>query len=675
MDEVPWEQLGYWSGGGEAVAGLLREIASASPGEMAESSVGRLGGGLFRGSDRNEVYGAAPYLVPYLVELIGVVQQPSRGLLVDLVTDIAVAQPYRDVRDPWPGRDHAALARAAMAGKADELVRFLGDGSSRVVAGMARLLACLPEAAPTWVPALRARAEKGVKPTPDAGAAACVLAVAWLAAAESAEWFAGLLDSAAHRDLRAAAAVGVSLADPATDTESDTAVRLIADALADPGAVFERFEWDGDGLTPLGSALIRAEHRQRTVARDLLSRRGLREVDRALDIAWEAIRHWRAAPSELLPAVAELVRDLAAGPPSARRRRGFMRGPVESAVELIAESGQAAAEYADLLAEMLIGEPGEPWPTVAYPAVVGLARLGDSRCVPWLVAAFLDKAGQVKHLDAMDVLPSMTAHADALLPAMLKYLRSPRHGDPDDLRLLEALVTWGSAAAPLVSAIADRMQMFVGLALPLFGAIGPAAEEIVPRVRVLLDDERYEDVAAWAMWRITGEMGQAPAVLTDRLARGSGHLARDIGPLLEDLGPAAPAAVPVLWKQLDDAEHGHLYDRVAIARALWAITGDGDGLVAPLLSAITARPLPEEGFRRAAPALLAVEALGRLGSAAEAAVPEVEVIAYGRARVTERAVWGDEEYRRTARRALNLITRRPGAAAGHLPTCDSQELP
>ncbi|MGP3964388.1 hypothetical protein ACTWPT_51350 [Nonomuraea sp. 3N208] len=53
-----------------------------------------------------------------------------------------------------------------------------------------------------------------------------------------------------------------------------------------------------------------------------------------------------------------------------------------SAVSLIADSGQAASAYADLLAAMLTGDPAEPWPDVAAPAVEGLARLGDGRCVP-----------------------------------------------------------------------------------------------------------------------------------------------------------------------------------------------------------------------------------------------------------------------------------------------------
>ncbi|MFI6732483.1 hypothetical protein ACIBI9_06055 [Nonomuraea sp. NPDC050451] len=210
MDEVPWGRLGYWPGGPVAVPGLLREFAAAPSGSPDRSPVWRLRGGLFQGmSTPGEVYAAAPYLMPYLLEVVRIARQPHRGLVVDLMTDIALAQPHRDVSwDPAAGPEpnHAALARAAMTANVDAIARWLKDASPKVVARVARLLALLPEAAPRSLPALRARAERGVRPAGDVGAVTCVLAVAWLAAADHAEWFAGLRDAtAAHRDLRAMA--------------------------------------------------------------------------------------------------------------------------------------------------------------------------------------------------------------------------------------------------------------------------------------------------------------------------------------------------------------------------------------------------------------------------------------------------------------------------------------
>ncbi|MBT2233178.1 hypothetical protein [Nonomuraea sp. NEAU-A123] len=662
VDEVPWVGLGYWSGGQDVVPDLLREIAAAPSGTRVESPVWRLRHGLFKDIESREVFGAAPYLVPYLVEVTRIARQPHRGLVVDLMVDIADAQPHRDsFRDPaaGPEPDHATLARAAMVGRVDALVRLLHDVSPKVVMAVARLLACLPEAAPRSLPALRARAEKGARPAGDAGAVACVLAVAWLAAAEHAEWFAVLLDTAAaHRDLRATAAAGLALADPIAEPDRDAVIRLIADAQADPDSALQRIRWHGDGVTPISSALLRAEHWQRAVARDLLIRPGQQEIDQALQSAQEAIRHWRAASAELLPMVADRVPDLASAAPSSRRRRRLgQQDPLVNAVGLIADSGQAAAAYADLLAAMLTGDPTEPWPDVAVPAVEGLARLGDRRCVPWFAAAFLDEYGHVKHLNVRQLIPAMVVHADALMPALRTFLGpSQRSGGMTFGDCLDALVSWGAAAAPLVPAIAARVSpMYLSVALPLFGAIGPTAADVEPQVRAMLDDEQDGHEAAWALWRLTGEPGQAPTLLAGHLARYGGHAACDAAPMLEQFGPAAAIAVPVLREHFHDAEHGHLYDRVAIARALWAITGDSEGLVTPLLEAITARPLPVWGFRRPTSELLAVEALGMMGPAAAEAVPALESIAYGRARVTDRDAWADERYQHAAQRALASI--------------------
>ncbi|MFD1535686.1 hypothetical protein [Nonomuraea guangzhouensis] len=663
VDEVPWGRLGYWSGGPDAVPGLLREVAAAPSGTRVESPVWRLRDGLFNGIASREVLDAAPYLVPYLVEVTGIARQPHRGLVVDLMVDIAEAQSHRDVfRDPaaGPEPDHAALARAAMVDRVEAIVRLLDDVSPKVVVEAARLLACLPEAAPRSLPPLRARAEKGVRPAGDAGAVACVLAVAWLAAVDHASWFAALLDTtAAHRDLRATAAAGLVLADP-TAKPDNNAVIMLADVQADPGSALQRMRWHGDGITPISSALLRAEHWQQAVARKLLGHPGQQEIDQALHSALEAICYWRTAPAELLPIVAARAGDLASAAPSSRRRRRLgQEDPLVSAVRLIAESGQAAAAYADLLAAMLTGDPAEPWPDVAAPAVEGLARLGDGRCVPWLAAALLKEYGNVRQLNIREMIPAMASHTDALIPALRTFLSpSQRHGGMEFVDCLDALISWGAAAAPLVPAITARVSpMYLSVALPLFGAIGPAAADVEPQVRAMLDDDHAGHEAAWALWRITGEPGQAPALLAEHLARYGGHNAGDTAPMLEQLGPAAEIAVPVLREQFHDAEHGHLYDRVAIARALWAITGDSEGLVAPLLEAITARPLPAWGLRRPASELLAVEALGMMGRAAVGAVPALETIAYGKARVTDRDVWADEHYQHAAQRALTSINK------------------
>ncbi|NUW43089.1 hypothetical protein [Nonomuraea rhodomycinica] len=682
VDEVPWGRLGYDSRGGGRVGDLLREIVAARPGKGDDSPVWRLRHGLFVTHVPDEVCGAAPCLVPYLIEGARGARQPHRGLLLDLLTDMARSAPYRDVlRDAaaGPEPDHVALAREAMVAHADALVGFLDDVARKVVVAAARLLACLPEAAPTVLPALRARAEKGARVkirargakgqrsadgpgpmTADAGAVACVLAVAWLAAGDHVEWFSGLAGAEdAHRDVRAAAAAGLALAEPAAPPASEAAITLMADAEADPATTLQhtRIRWHGDAVTPLGTALIQAEHWQRALVRQLLARPGHRETDQALYLAGEAIASWRASAVELLPALAGKVRELRSVAPPHRRRIG-QEQPLVHAVRVISQAGQAAAPQADLMAEMLTGDPAGPWPEVAAPAVQTLAVLGDGRCVPWLAAAFRHGFGRLRDLDVLEAIPAMAAHADALMPALTHFLGPASRGSGgfEHLECMNALVSWREAAAPLLQPIADRLTTtYLASAFPLFAALGPAAAEVVPRVRAVLGDEAHRHEAAWTLWRITGETGEAPALLTRHLARYGGHSAGDVAPLLEEFGPAAEEAVPVLRALYHD-EFADRFDRVAIARALWAITGEPDGLVAPLRDAITTRPLPGDGWwRGAASALRAVEGLGMMGPAAAEAVPALEVIANGRARVTRRDVPADERYQRAARQALALI--------------------
>ncbi|MBB5781529.1 hypothetical protein [Nonomuraea jabiensis] len=98
----------------------------------------RLRHGLFGGVGSREVFGAAPYLVPYLLELARIARRPHRGLVMGLMVDIAVAEPYRDrFRDPaaGPEPDHAALARAAMVRHCAIIASVRGTGAA--VAGEA----------------------------------------------------------------------------------------------------------------------------------------------------------------------------------------------------------------------------------------------------------------------------------------------------------------------------------------------------------------------------------------------------------------------------------------------------------------------------------------------------------------------------------------------------------
>lgn len=89
-----------------------------------------------------------------------------------------------------------------------------------------------------------------------------------------------------------------------------------------------------------------------------------------------------------------------------------------------------------------------------------------------------------------------------------------------------------------------------------------------------------------------------------------------------------------------------------MARALWMITGEPDGLLPPLLEAVTSRPLGGDApWSRGQ--LGSVEALGFLR--APEAVPALEEIARGPARVTDGDAFLDQRYQHAAEQALTRI--------------------
>ncbi|MBB5075257.1 hypothetical protein [Nonomuraea endophytica] len=309
----------------------------------------------------------------------------------------------------------------------------------------------------------------------------------------------------------------------------------------------------------------------------------------------DAVLRWRTAARELVPILVD-------------RAPETYPGDFPGLVEIVAEAGEVSAEQADFLAE---------------------------------------------------AVRAMAPHADRLLTGLDAFLRGPElRGNRgfDLVEVIYALVDWGEAAAPLLPALTTKFPRYGYsiIVLPLLGAIGPAAAEAVPHVRGVLDDESERPDAAWALWRITGDPGDVVAIITARLAE-SGHSARDLAPLLEDLGPVAAGAAPRLRALLDDEVDGFRWDRVGIARALWAITGDADGLVEPLLAAVTVRPLPDDTITYPSEGLRAVEALGWLGKAAAEAVPALQTIASGPARVTHWDAHLDDRYRRAAAEALGRI--------------------
>ncbi|MFI9556218.1 hypothetical protein [Nonomuraea endophytica] len=574
----------------------------------------------------------ATRLVPYLMEQLAIPGLPRRALILRLLAEVADGTgAVDDFRDPElpPEPDHAAVARAGMLAALETPIRLLDDPKRKVAIRAAYLLSRLPDGAARSVGPLKARASTGDLDV----RAAPVLAVGMLAARENVEWFRSL----EHPVLRVAAAAGLARAD--VSEPDPEAVRVAA--VGDP--VFKR-------LPPelrLWDAFQESEKWHRALAVELATRERLKGWGR-IEVK-DAVLRWRTAARELVPILVE-------------RAPASYPCDFHGLVEIVAEAGEVSPEQADFLAEVLErgalrGGREYAWPPEVVAAIRSLALRGDTRSLPWLESALLHP--RIGDVGLPAAVRAMAPHADRLLTGLDAFLRGPElRGNRgfDLVEVIYALVDWGEAAAPLLPALTTKFPVYGYsiIVLPLLGAIGPAAAEAVPHVRGVLDDESERPDAAWALWRITGDPGDVVAIITARLAA-SGHSARDLAPLLEDLGPLAAGAAPRLRALLDDEVDGFRWDRVGIARALWAITGDADGLVEPLLAAVTVRPLPDDTVTYPSEGLRAVEALGWLGEAAAEAVSALQAIAYGPARVTQWDAFLDDRYRRAAVEALGRV--------------------
>ncbi len=188
----------------------------------------------------------------------------------------------------------------------------------------------------------------------------------------------------------------------------------------------------------------------------------------------------------------------------------------------------------------------------------------------------------------------------------------------------------GHDPGPLVEALKDPAEARRAAAAHGLATLGEAAAPAVPALVAALGDPSHA-VRAAAAWAV-GDIGPAAAPAKPALIR----LLHDDDPFvragaafgLGGIGGAARDAVPALVERLDDADERV---RWCSGNALGKIGLDGDS-VEPL-----ARLVRETNGRGRG---LAAEALGRVGTGAHAAVPElIAAAADPRPDVRWRAVW------------------------------------
>lgn len=282
----------------------------------------------------------------------------------------------------------------------------------------------------------------------------------------------------------------------------------------------------------------------------------------AVDLAEQAMRHWRAAPAALVPHLRPLLADPWAGPAAAR-----VLG--------------ASLEAARLCREEL----AEPGPARAAAATLGLARIGDVRAMPELCRMLREGVCGWEAVEAAEGLAGVPGtDLGPLVAAALAALERP--GPQDAEPALAVLGVCGTAAAPAVPVLVRMLASLmagqpeggvrdrrVGRLIAALGAIGPAAAPALPLLDALPENGPGTRAGhtPMALIRISGDRRRAEATLA-RL----GDRPRDIAlsaRLLEwlaDHGGLEPHHVARLRENAADADRAH----PRLLATLWLHAGE-----------------------------------------------------------------------------------------------------
>lgn len=253
-------------------------------------------------------------------------------------------------------------------------------------------------------------------------------------------------------------------------------------------------------------------------------------------------------------------------------------------------------------------------------AVRALARLGDARALPSLLAA-LD--GDVDTWRAIQVTRYLPQAAGELVPRLGDHLRridlSQEWTTMSANAILSALAALGDPAA--VDVVADALRAaarheqhgVTASALRTLEAFGPAAADVREAIRSLTThtDAHIRPAAVAALWAVGANPAETMPLLLDLLDDPITFRIREAADVLAEIGPPASAALPRLRERLT---HGYEWVRVPCAAALWAIGGQSEApaVLDALLQAMGENP---------ATANAVVACLDRMGALAAPALP------------------------------------------------------
>ncbi len=297
-------------------------------------------------------------------------------------------------------------------------------------------------------------------------------------------------------------------------------------------------------------------------------------------------------------------------------------------------------------------------------AVRALARLGDARALPSLLAA-LDS--DVDAWRAIQVAPYLPQAADELAPRLCDHLRridlSQQRTEMSANAILSALAALADPAA--IAVVADTLGTATRLkqhqitrsALKALGAFGPAAAGVQDMIRPLTaaTDAHVRPAAVAALWAVGGDLAEVMPLLLHLLDDPITFHISDAADLLGEIGPPAFTALPRLRTLLT---HGYDWVRVHCAAALWEIGGEEEApaVLDALLRAMAENP---------ATANHVVTCLDRMGPLAAPALPLLrEQLALPRRGGRFQSVDHDEELQRMSRALIaRLDPPAPGRSA------------
>ncbi|MFD5861503.1 HEAT repeat domain-containing protein [Streptomyces chartreusis] len=684
LDGIDWASMEHAYGTAEEIPALLWALRSPHT-EERRTALDRFYGAVHHQGD---VYPCTAASLPFLFELAADGATPDRAAVVELLVSIGRESLERGFEDDgaeieyYPPSGYVQ-AVAFLRERGVEFAELARDPDPDVrlaaIGGLGLFLDDADRAAAVLCE--RLAAESGIAARLQVVQAAATLALRLPTALHQVmDWLAGLADDPAqcpvtrfaaliHRARCAPDEIGEDVVPAAVGLLRETAraipVRPIAwapscsaastDTVAPQiVAAFEDLDRHTRVYAPT-TALLRTFHealgarvpeRTRVLAEQLNSPDPGSRLD-AIRMSGELIRTWRGDHTRLLLLVADQLT-------TADEEVAVEAAAVLESCHPIATQGREA------LASHIDAQRAAHGPDVwAAPqallrrshqeAVRALARLGDARALPSLLAA-LDS--DVDAWRAIQVAGHLPQAADELVPRLGDHLRridlSQQWNEMSANAILAALTALGDpAAVPAVletlgAAVRHEQHGVTRSALKALAAFGPAAAGARDTIRSLTTatDAHVRPAAVAALWAADGDLAEVMPLLLSLLDDRITFRISDAADLLGEIGPPASVALPRLRNLLT---HDYEWVRVHCAAALWEIGGEAEApaVLDVLLQAMAQNP---------ATANHVVACLDRMGPLAEPALPLLrEQLALPRRGGRYQSVDHDEELQRVGR--------------------------